>query len=62
LVCADHPLTDMKADVLIGDTALDAGGRIIEPLEAAGKAAVIPPKVNRRSPRTFDRHPIKRGI
>jgi transposase len=33
----------------------DADKRVIEPLEAAGKTAVIPPKKNRKSPRTYDK-------
>jgi transposase len=45
----------MEADTLIADKAFDADKRVIEPLSAAGKAAVIPPKSNRRSPRPFDR-------
>jgi transposase len=56
LVGADHLLPDMQAKVLIADKAFDADERVIEPLAAAGKAAVIPPKANRRSPRRFDRH------
>jgi len=55
LVGADHLLPDMQADTLIADKAFDADERVIKPLAAAGKAAVIPPKANRRSPRTFDR-------
>ena len=56
LVGADHLLPDMQADVLIADKAYDADERVIKPLAAAGKRAVIPPKANRRSPRKFDRH------
>jgi transposase len=59
LVGADHLLPDMQAKVLIADKAFDADERVIEPLAAAGKAAVIPPKANRRSPRRFDRHLYK---
>ena len=55
LVGADHLLPDMQAGVLIADKAFDADERVIKPLAAAGKAAVIPPKANRRSPRAFDR-------
>ena len=55
LVGADHLLPDMQADTLIADKAFDADERVIKPLAAAGKAAVIPPKANRRSPRAFDR-------
>ncbi len=59
LVGADHLLPDMQADVLIADKAFDADERVIQPLAAAGKTAVIPPKANRRSPRNFDRHLYK---
>lgn len=55
LVGADHLLPDMQAEALIADKAFDADKRVIEPLTAAGKAVVIPPKSNRRSPRTYDR-------
>jgi transposase len=59
LVGADHLLPDMQAKVLIADKAFDADERVIDPLVAAGKTAVIPPKANRRSPRRFDRHIYK---
>jgi transposase len=55
LVGADHLLADMQADTLIADKAFDADRRVINPLTTAGKAAVIPSKANRRSPRSFDR-------
>ncbi len=45
--------------MLIADKAFDADERVIEPLAAAGKTAVIPPKANRRKPRDFDRHLYK---
>ena len=52
---ADHLLPSMQADILIADKAFDADERVIQPLAAAGKTAVIPPKANRRTPRDFDR-------
>src|SRR3954451_22567401 len=55
LVGADHLLPDMQAKALIADKAFDAAKRVIAPLTAAGKTVVIPPKSNRRSPRTYDR-------
>jgi len=55
LAGADHLLPEMQADTLIADKAFDADQRVIEPLAAAGKTAVIPPRSNRRSPRDFDR-------
>ena len=51
---ADHFLVSMQADTLIADKAFDADARVIAPLEAAGKATVIPSKANRQSPREFD--------
>jgi transposase len=51
---ADHFLASMQADTLIADKAFDADARVIAPLEAAGKATVIPSKANRQSPREFD--------
>jgi transposase len=45
----------MEAEALLADKAYDADERVIEPLEAAGKTAVIPPKKNRKSPRTYDK-------
>jgi transposase len=55
LVGADRLLPDMQADVLIADKAFDADERVIKALAAAGKTTVIPPKVNRRAPRHYDR-------
>jgi len=55
LVGADHLLPAMQADMLIADKAFDADKRVIEPLAAAAKTAVIPPKANRRLLRDFDR-------
>ena len=55
LVGADHLLPSMQADTLIADKAFDADERVLAPLAAAGKTAVIPPKANRRIPRDYDR-------
>ena len=55
LVGADHLLPTMEADTLIADKAFDADARVLEPLAAAGKTAVIPPRTNRSSPRDYDR-------
>jgi transposase len=52
---ADHLLPTMEADTLIADKAFDADARVLEPLAAAGKTAVIPPRTNRSSPRDYDR-------
>lgn len=59
LAGADHLIPSMQADMLIADKAFDADKRVLEPLAAAGKAAVIPPKANRVQPRDFDRHLYK---
>jgi transposase InsO family protein len=45
----------MEADTLIADKAFDADARVLEPLAAAGKTAVIPPRTNRSSVRDYDR-------
>ena len=49
----------MQADVLIADKAFDADKRLINPLTAAGKQVVIPPKSNRKRPRSYDKHLYK---
>ena len=67
LVGADALLPQMAADTLIADKAGacprarrrrdpgDADARVREPLAAAGKSAVIPPRPNRLTPPDFDR-------
>jgi transposase len=55
LVGADHLLPQMQADALIADKAFDADERVIQPLQEAGKTAVIPPKKGRKAPRDYDR-------
>jgi transposase len=52
---ADALLPQMKADMLLADKAFDADKRVIEPLLAAGKTLVIPPKSNRKIKRAFDK-------
>ena len=47
LLGADQLLPSMQADTLIADKAFDADERVIAPLAAAGKTAVIPPKAYR---------------
>jgi transposase len=46
----------MQADTLIADKAFDAEERVIGPLAAAGKTAVIPSRANRQTPRKYDHH------
>jgi transposase len=52
---ADALLPDMQADTLLADKAFDADQRVILPLRAAGKSAVIPPKRNRICQRSYDK-------
>jgi transposase len=52
---ADALLPLMKADMLLADKAFDADKRVIEPLLAAGKTLVIPPKSTRKIKRAFDK-------
>ena len=56
---ADALLPQMQADTLLADKAFDADERVIEPLRAAGKNPVIPPKSNRKVPRAFDKELYK---
>jgi hypothetical protein len=50
LAGADALVPGMEAKALLADKAFDADERVIKPLEAAGKTAVIPPKSHRRNP------------
>ena len=59
LAGADDLIAKMQAETLIADKAYDADKRVLEPLAASGKAAVIPSKANRIIPRDFDRHVYK---
>src|SRR3954451_10373964 len=52
---ADALLPGLAADALIADKVFDAEERVLRPLEKAGKAAVIPPKANRKEPRPYDK-------
>ena len=54
LAGADALLPELEAKTLIADKAFDADQRVLEPLAKAGKAAVIPPRKSRKTPRTFD--------
>ena len=56
---ADALLPQMQADTLLADKAFDADQRVIEPLRAAGKTAVIPPKSNRKIQRAYDKEMYK---
>src|SRR5271156_6982500 len=56
---ADALLPQMLADTLLADKAFDADKRVIEPLLAAGKKLVIPPKSNRKVQRLYDKEMYK---
>ena len=56
---ADVLLPQMQADTLLADKAFDADERVIEPLLAAGKKFVIPPKSNRKVQRAYDKELYK---
>lgn len=56
---ADALLSDLKAEMLLADKAFDADERVLEPLKAAGKSAVIPPKSNRKEKREYDKEIYK---
>jgi transposase len=56
---ADTFLPQMQADTLLADKACDADQRVIEPLLAAGKNPVIPPKSNRKVQRSCDKELYK---
>ena len=55
LAGADALLPTLAAPTLIADRGYDADGRVLTPLQAAGKTAVIPPKRNRKVQREYDR-------
>ena len=61
LVGADHLLPAMQADMLIADKAFDADKRVIEPLAAAAKVAVIPPRRAAACPATSTKSSTKRA-
>ena len=59
LVGTDHFLATIEADTVIADKAFDANERVISPLTAAGKTAVIPPRQSRQEKRDDDRELYK---
>src|SRR5438128_2398741 len=52
-------LPQMQADTTVAEKCFDADERVIEPLRAAGKNVVIPPKSNRKNQRAFDKEMYK---
>ena len=55
LAGADALLPTLAAPTLIADRSYDAEARVLAVLRAAGRAAAIPPKRNRKAPRAYDR-------
>ncbi len=55
LAGADALLDGIAAPTVIADKGYDAEARVLAPLRDAGKAAVIPPKRNRKEQRAYDR-------
>ncbi len=56
---ADQLLPNVVAQTVLGDKGYDAARRVIEPLQAQGKTAVIPPRRNRKSLREYDKELYK---
>jgi transposase len=56
---ADVLLPGMQAQMLLADKAYDADERVLMPLAAAGKTAIIPPKSNRKIQREYDKEIYK---
>jgi transposase len=56
---ADEFLPQLQAGALLADKAFDADERVIDPLLAAGKTPVIPPKSNRKTWRAYDKELYK---
>ena len=54
LAGADELLPEVAAPTVIADKGYDAEARVLAPLRAAGKDAVIPPKRNRTEQRAYD--------
>ena len=48
-------LPQVEAMTVIADKGYDAEERVLAPLRAAGKTAVIPPRANRIDQRAYDR-------
>ncbi|WP_410503481.1 IS5 family transposase [Leptolyngbya sp. O-77] len=56
---ADVLLENIQADTVLADKGYDADQRVVERLQQQGKAAVIPPKRNRKTPREYDKELYK---
>jgi transposase len=51
---ADALLPALDAPIVIADKGYDAEERVLQPLQQAGKTAVIPPRANRKVQRVYD--------
>jgi transposase len=51
---SDELLPGLEAGTILADKGYDADERVIDPLRAAGKEVVIPPKRNRKEQRPYD--------
>lgn len=56
---SDELLPTITADTVLADKGYDADERVIEPLRAAGKEAVVPSKRHRKEPRPYDKELYK---
>jgi transposase len=56
---ADVLLPALDAPIVMADKGYAADERVLQLLAQAGKTAVIPPKVNRKQPRVYDRERYK---
>ena len=54
IACASELIADLAADAVIGDKGHDAN-TLVEQIHSSGAQAVIPPRSNRRTPRTYNR-------
>ena len=52
-------LPGIAAATVLADKGYDAEARVLAPLRAAGKTAVIPPRRNRTARREYDRDPYQ---
>ena len=55
LLGADALLPGLEVEALLADKAYDADERVIQPLRDAGIEPVIPSKVHRKQPRSYDK-------
>ena len=56
---ADVLLPQLEANIVIADKGFDSDQRVLEPLQLAGKQAVIPPRANRTVQREYDKELYK---